>query len=263
MRRTDSDSTQTLGNHSFSSPTSGGPSFAPPAFQLKASEGGLEELESDGAEGAGLLQALEAGNEKGGPIQRKAPVGPNGKVIQAMFTRPMSVAYDMHHDEYDNIFDDMSDFNYLWQNGRENWNTRGRVAEIVRKINDGSKTYDYAQLSNDTLTEAQDIVDLAASNDERMYVHNGNTIHTSTRAADVKKPHPTLVGGDPNVTCAGTLNIASAVDNGTTTYTVGVTNDSGHFRPGNVPDGTVDRIQALADNNPIANTEIDVENDER
>lgn len=64
-----------------------------------------------------------------------------------------------------------------------------------------------------------------ASRDEHMYVLNNDTHHVAIRSDDLKLPHPTLVGGDPDVDCAGTMRWgidgAVIVDDG-----------SGHFRPG-------------------------------
>lgn len=198
----------------------------------------------------------QLGRERAPPTAQAAPVA------QLMYTRARSVALDMHHREWDTIFADMRRYYYLWQGFRARWNTRGRVAEIVRQIEAG-RTFSYARLSDDTLAGAGDLIDLDGADGEHMYVHYGNTIHLATRADDEKKPHPTLVGGDPDVTCAGTIEVESEEADGHTTYTVTITNESGHFRPADIPQGTEDRFTALAALGLPEDTTVEVETRER
>jgi hypothetical protein len=71
-----------------------------------------------------------------------------------------------------------------------------------------------------------------------MYVHVGSNLYTGGRDRE-KLPHPTLVGGDPDATCAGTMSF----DNSTKTVTI--TNESGHFRPPNVSNDTVALVREI------------------
>lgn len=199
---------------------------------------------------------------KAATTQLKAVSAEGEGVAQMVRTRARSVAMDMVHPEFDNLFDDYSEFNYLWEGTRAGWSRERRVTSIERHIASGEKSFRYAKLSNDTLSNASDLIGFAPHPGENMYVHYGSTIHTAQRV-DEKKPHPTLVGDDPDVTCAGTLNIAKTEADGNTTYTVDVTNDSGHFRPDGVPDKTVNKINELAQKSVPANTTINVNKRER
>lgn len=212
--------------------------------------------------GAKAMQ-FKAGGASAGPAQLKS-AAVNGEVAQMVMTRPRSVAMDMHHDEYDNIFDDHSEFDYLFTEAPyRDWSRAGRISYMERQVQENNLGFSYNTLSNDTLDDAADLATLATGNQEKMYVHDGDTIHTAKRTADEKKPHPTLVGGDPDVNCAGTLDIVMTETDDSTTYTVGVTNDSGHFRPDGVPQATVDKINEKVQTDLPDNTTITVNNAER
>lgn len=60
---------------------------------------------------------------------------------------------------------------------------------------------------------------------EHMYVLDNDKHHVAIRREDVKLPHPTLVGGDPDVDCAGTMRMNHD-------GMVIVDDSSGHFKPG-------------------------------
>ena len=85
---------------------------------------------------------------------------------------------------------------------------------------------DYKQLRNQTVTSEKQLSTYleTAPDDEHMYVLDGGDLHVAIRADDKKLPHPTLVGGDPDVDCAGTMRVD-------TEGNVIVTASSGHFRP--------------------------------
>lgn len=89
------------------------------------------------------------------------------------------------------------------------------------------QTMDYNILSTEKLTSEQQIRNFLnrRPEDEHMYVLNDNSIHVAVRAESEKLPHPTLVGGDPDVQCAGTIHWDGE--------NVAVDNSSGHFRPAN------------------------------
>lgn len=94
----------------------------------------------------------------------------------------------------------------------------------------------YEQLSNTTLKSGQGVRKwFGQKSNEYMYVHVGNTIYIANRDLE-KHPHPTLVGGDPDATCAGTMRYDQKH------RTIRITNESGHFRPKSVPGSTVDLV---------------------
>ena len=67
-----------------------------------------------------------------------------------------------------------------------------------------------------------------------MWVHHGNKINIASRNNE-KLPHPTLFGGDPEVTGAGLMYLSPFKK------TVIINNSSGHFRPNEV-DGQSQQI---------------------
>lgn len=94
----------------------------------------------------------------------------------------------------------------------------------------------YQQLSNTTLKAGQGLRKwFGKASNEYMYVHVGNTIYIANRDLE-KHPHPTLVGGDPDAACAGTMRSDQRH------RTISITNESGHFRPRSVPGSTVDLV---------------------
>jgi hypothetical protein len=84
----------------------------------------------------------------------------------------------------------------------------------------------YKQLSQKKVSSEKQLTGFLdqSPDDEHMYVLDNNELHVAIRAGDKKLPHPTLVGGDPDVECAGTMRRDPNGD-------VVVTASSGHFRP--------------------------------
>ncbi|MBD2847253.1 DUF4157 domain-containing protein [Paenibacillus sp. IB182496] len=199
-----------------------------------------------------------------------APLRGAGKLpIQRILTRAESVAGDLMHRERDNMFspDMLDEYKNIL---RHRYPTKeDKEADLVDSIQ-SDRFVDYNQLSTDTLKNARDLTKLAGNGAEHMYIHLGGTIHRADRTSE-KLPHPTLAGGDPDVTSAGTLEVSSrtkkeTVDEGggwksdknVTHYTVAVTTESGHFRPASVPKGTLDKVKAAAATNPPATGSITV-----
>ncbi|PKM20939.1 MAG: hypothetical protein CVV11_05575 [Gammaproteobacteria bacterium HGW-Gammaproteobacteria-15] len=88
---------------------------------------------------------------------------------------------------------------------------------------------DYAVLSQQKVTSEKQLTAYldTREDDEHMYVlSNSDELHVAIRSDGQKLPHPTLVGGDPDVKCAGTLRYGSSDKSD-----VVVTASSGHFRP--------------------------------
>lgn len=107
----------------------------------------------------------------------------------------------------------------------------------TESVEDGREHINYAQLRNTTLENSQGLhAWLGKDAHEHMYVHEGSSIYTGGRDRE-KLPHPTLVGGDPDATCAGTMSLDR------TRKTVTVTNESGHFRPSKVASATVEAVK--------------------
>jgi hypothetical protein len=85
---------------------------------------------------------------------------------------------------------------------------------------------DYNQLSKRKVSSEKQLTTFMneSPDDEHMYVLHEGELHVAIRAGTKKLPHPTLVGGDPDAECAGTMR--QNVDG-----SIVVTASSGHFRP--------------------------------
>jgi len=194
-----------------------------------------------------------------GPEKTANPAGAaEPPVAQMMTTRYQSVAADLLHREYANMFTDWSDEIDAIA-GHRYPTIAEKITDMEDEVN-AHRDFSYRDLSTDTLDDAGELIALAGNNDEHMYVHDGDTIHRADRT-NQKLPHPALVGGDPDVTGAGTIRVARAPDrrNGNATYRVKVTNSSGHFRPPGVDDSTIEKVQEKADANTPARTTIFVD----
>ena len=124
------------------------------------------------------------------------------------------------------------------------WESLGKPKQVTRnwtteKVRAGRDNIAYQQLRNTTLKSAQTLRTwLGTDAEEYMYVHEGSNIYTGGRDRE-KLPHPTLVGGDPDATCAGTMQLELG------RRTVVITNESGHFRPKSVPSNTVEFVKSI------------------
>ena len=101
-----------------------------------------------------------------------------------------------------------------------------QLEKAVRECRDENKM-DYNQLRKRKVSSEKQITSFLNERpeDEHMYVLDNDEHHVAIRSDGVKLPHPTLVGGDPDVDCAGTMRWG--IDG-----TVIVDDGSGHFRPG-------------------------------
>lgn len=112
------------------------------------------------------------------------------------------------------------------------YNIRGKGADIA---------VDYKNLAEMNLPEKSKLLGwLREPKNEHMWINHGGTIKVASRNNE-KKPHPTLAGGDPDVSCAGLMYIDS------TSKQVVVNNNSGHFKPGNVDQDSIDAIETALD----------------
>lgn len=134
---------------------------------------------------------------------------------------------DLRHPDHDRLFlpHTIEDVESVLNSRISSLISNDKLEEAVR-ICRGRGMMDYNVLSDRKITSEKQITKFLDENeeDEHMYVLNGKSMHVAIRGEGVKLPHPTLVGGDPDVDCAGTMrwdvNDEVIVDDG-----------SGHFRP--------------------------------
>ena len=88
----------------------------------------------------------------------------------------------------------------------------------------------YNILHDEALLEDQRLINWLEGTEEHMWVDYKGTVKVAKRAKNVKMPHPTLVGGNPDVRGAGVI-----LKNGNKVI---FNNKSGHFRPDTIVDST-------------------------
>jgi hypothetical protein len=179
----------------------------------------------------------------GGPVagaNARAALEPGGApVAQLKYTLKDSIIGDIFHKEWKTLFSAETvavykTARYLKQGARK------AVSDILDGREEGERiSYKLAE-GAEILASPEEIRPMIGRK-EIMYVHAGDNIHVAGRDEE-KKPHPSLVGGDPDVTAAGTL---SARLNAQGWVLVGkITDDSGHFRVGEVPEETVALVKS-------------------
>jgi hypothetical protein len=145
------------------------------------------------------------------------------------------VADDLNHPQAERLFSEETMDWWADLPAKDKKNPEARTASVAA----GRDQIDYTQLRNTTLKSAQGLFRwLGTDAYEYMYVHCDGDIYTGGRDRE-KLPHPTLVGGDPDATCAGTM----LLDNSKKTVTI--TNESGHFRPSSVASDTVEYVKSI------------------
>ncbi len=158
----------------------------------------------------------------------------NSNIIQLMKVSDDHVAAELNHPQANRLFNAAT---IAWRDGLpgaplNNAALTGQVAANRDEI-------DYNQLRNTTLKNSQGLrAWLGREAKEHMYVHEGGKIYTGGRDRE-KLPHPTLVGGDPDATCAGTMTWNNS------SKTVSITNESGHLRPPHVSNTTVELVRSV------------------
>ena len=177
-------------------------------------------------------------------LQRKADLIGRGAVIQKKPARggiqvdDIKMAADLLHDERANLFTPES---ITYRNANppsqiRGWNVSAKVVEhwLINGNRNHIKYQQYAE-SLPLTSKAQLTAWLNTPGNEHMYVHDKDTdtIYAATRN-DEKRPHPTLVGGDPIVKGAGTMYKHND--------TVYITKVSGHFRPRFIHNDTIDKV---------------------
>lgn len=112
----------------------------------------------------------------------------------------------------------------------------GTADQKEKVVSDNRDQVSYQQLSDSKLVNGKGLESWLSGSGEHMYVHHKSAVHIATRT-DNKLPHPTLVGGDPDVKGAGTMY--------KTGKDVFITRQSGHFRPSSVSDSTVTFVENI------------------
>jgi len=201
------------------------------------------------ARGGGALASARRGSHSGAalPVQMQLLLSlqrtagnraVSGLVQQSIQRKQVSddhVGDDLNHGQAERLFTE----------GTMDWwsklpaASKSSAKNREASVRAGRANVDYQQLRNTTLKSAQTLRSwLGKEAHEYMYVHEGSNIYTGGRDRE-KLPHPTLVGGDPDATCAGTMQLDRSKK------TVTITNESGHFRPSSVATATVEFVRDL------------------
>jgi len=171
--------------------------------------------------------------------------------VQMIKTLTGSVASDLMYD-YNNgrtLFRDASWNPFIrFSNYIDRQNARNRraynhgifMAGVRNRIVDGTIPVDYDQLEDQALLQGQNLINWLGSNHtEHMWINEGGTMRLARRNAE-KKPHPTLAGGDPDVTGAGLMSLAAG-------NRVIINDRSGHFQPDGVDGDSFDQVENALD----------------
>lgn len=146
-------------------------------------------------------------------------------VTQLLKVPDAHVRGDLRHSEYKNLFE-ADTITAIEDEAKAQINrlSNQQLDAAVGKVREQGKM-DYKHLSQEKVKSEKQMTTFLQKDpeDEHMYVLNNSQLHVAIRAVTKKLPHPTLVGGDPDVECAGTLRYEEGE--------VIVTCSSGHFRP--------------------------------
>jgi len=149
-----------------------------------------------------------------------------GSVSQFYQVADDHVRGDLRHPKGDTLFEPATIVDITTRAG-------GTINTVSNVVLDGAVNasraagqMDYSVLSREKIASEKQLTEFLgkSQDDEHMYVLDADEVHVAIRADDKKLPHPTLVGGDPDVTCAGTIRTGGSNE-------VVVTASSGHFRP--------------------------------
>jgi cold shock CspA family protein len=211
--------------------------------------------------GAKAMQLGQSDKVSATPLQAKSDTA---VLIQRKQTRPESVAADLLHAEYNNIFSAWRPSYNAIATGGGSYNSK--LARLTTAVTN-NREITYRRMAHYRMENGTEIPNLAGSGSELMYVHHNDEIKRANRNGE-KLPHPALVGGDPDVTTAGTIHVNNLGERQkwgrtVTKYDIIVTNSSGHFQPDDVPDATVDKIKTHVYENQPSNTWYNVYKRER
>ena len=153
--------------------------------------------------------------------------------------RPDSLAADIQKtNQYDTLFTEETID--LLRNNPSLYEFNKKL--LIRCVEDNRDCISYKQLRTDILKNTKAIRKwFGSKSNEYMYVHVDDNIHIANRDTE-KLPHPTLVGGDPDAKCAGTMEWNNSKK------IITITNESGHFRPPEVDPNTIDKVREITKN---------------
>jgi hypothetical protein len=216
-----------------------------PTLQMKS---GVPVNDDTGLEHeADVMGAKALANTKTVDVPLNA-IKPVQAVAQRVLTLPSAVASDLMHPQYNNLFTHWNEtINGIAEDPHQDNATKTAAIQAEVSRDRTSFAYFNGNANVPSLTNANSLIAMAGDASEHMYVHHGGTIYRADRGGE-KRPHSTIVAGqsDPDVTCAGTLVVRSLVRRGRTIYDVRITTSSGHFRPANVPNATLQLIRDIA-----------------
>ncbi len=196
-----------------------------PTMQLKGvavnDDLGLER-EAD-VMGAKAMTMQSFGSESGGRQNRSSPTN---AALQRLMVPNDHIRADLRHPKASSLFEDYTFEDIEDRLGGPIADASNADVEQAVEESRAAEMTDYRVLSQRKITSEKQMTAFLndKTDDEHMYVLDDSELHVATRAESKKLPHPTLVGGDPDVECAGTL--LWGLDG-----SVLVTSESGHFRP--------------------------------
>jgi hypothetical protein len=176
----------------------------------------------------GRKAVTQSMSEPGRP--NRTATGDAGDVAQMLMVADDHVRGDLRHRDHAKLFEEhtFDDINTRVPGG--DFTNTGMVSNVALDAavhaSRAASMMDYTQLSQQVVSSEKQLTKFldTKEDDEHMYVLDNDRLHVAIRAEDKKLPHPTLVGGDPDVDCAGTMRKSLDGD-------VVVTASSGHFRP--------------------------------
>ncbi|HEX7943401.1 MAG TPA: hypothetical protein VF495_01980 [Phenylobacterium sp.] len=165
---------------------------------------------------------------------------PHG-VVQGVFAKIDSIQDDLWHPQWQSLFDGPTTaaMNRVVNGPPNTW--RGKTLAYLQSRAEGARV-GYQVTDSEELTNRQQLEALEGRT-EIMYVGHGGKVYVTGRDGE-KKPHPMLVGGDPDVTDAGTIAKKKAGAWSNSNFVA--TNSSGHFKPGDVSKETLNAIGVAA-----------------
>ncbi|WP_083981959.1 eCIS core domain-containing protein [Arsukibacterium ikkense] len=175
--------------------------------------------------GAKAQAVVARKNEIGG---RASPLS-QVDTIQRLVVPDDHVRGDLRHDKVNKLFENHTIADIQGRLGAAISSSSNIAVDGAVNASRAAAMMDYAVLSQQKVTSEKQLTSYLDNReeDEHMYVlSNSDELHVAIRSDGQKLPHPTLVGGDPDVKCAGTLRYGSSEKSD-----VVVTASSGHFRP--------------------------------
>jgi Rad3-related DNA helicase len=153
--------------------------------------------------------------------------------IQRIKVDDLEIANDLKHEQATRLFNDIT---IKWKNRLSD----AQRAELSREVGANRGMISYKRLRSTPLRDRSGLFFWLQQRGEHMYVHAAEGILVANREGE-KLPHPTLIGGDPDVKGAGTMLEISYGEESK----IGITNKSGHFRPRDIHADTVKTVRSI------------------